>query len=187
MSLNLERGMLITTGIMAAGAIAYVIYKKQVPKYSGKDSDKSEYLNFSLTRADAGDESEKQYQEAKTRFPKPPTCEKLKNVIDQVALEILAAQKQRATSMSGKGSGRPELYRINGYSRWKTELEQNFANLNCTKLLEQKEQQEVFGTFASQLETAKAGTEKSDQMTTYIVFGMLGVVLLASGLLILRK
>ena len=59
--------------------------------------------------------------------------------------------------------------------------------MNCRKLLEQKEQEEVFGTFTSQLETAKAGTEKSDKLTTYIVFGMLGVVVLVSGVLILKK
>lgn len=148
-----------------------------------------QYLNLSFTRADPEEETEKSYQEAKTRFPipHPGTCENYKKVIDQVQLEVIAAEKARVTSMAAKGSGRPELYRINGYTQWRTELEQKFAAYNCQKALEQKEQAEVFGTFSSQLEAAKEGTEKSDKLTTYIVFGMLGLVVLVSGILIFRK
>jgi hypothetical protein len=148
-----------------------------------------EYLNLSFRKADAGEESEKAYQQAKTNYPypKPGTCENIKKVIDQVQLEVEAAQKARVSSMAGKGSGRPEQYRINGYSKWKTELDQSYISYNCVKLQEQKEQEEVFGTFTEQLDKAKTDTEKSDKLTTYIVFGMLGMVVLVSGILLLKK
>lgn len=188
----MKKELLITSGIIGVGIIGYVIYKKQTrPRVTtdiGIDKD-TEYLNFSLKRANPGTEEENNYKAAKTKFPypNPGTCENLKKVIDQLALDIQAEQKKRATSMSAKGSGRPELYHINGYSKWKTELEQSFIKLNCAKQLEQKEQQEVFGTFTTQLGAAKADTEESDKMTTYVVFGMLGVVVLVSGLLILKR
>lgn len=128
----------------------------------------------------------KKYEEAKAKFPYDPktgSCDQLQTLIENVALDIRQMEERIARGDTNRVGKRY----VDGFNRWKTELEQFKNNMQCVKIQEEQEKQEFFETQNKQLEQVKKIAGTTNKTSTYILVGMIGLVLTVSGIIIYKK
>lgn len=136
---------------------------------------------------DEGALRQEEYENAVKKYAIPKTCANLDSTIKSLDNEIKSAEQERANQTAIGGSGRPQNRKIDGYTKRRDELVAMANEWLCEENKAKLENQEFLDSTLQQLEAAKSLTEKGDKTTTYIIWGMLGLVVVVSGLLIFKK
>jgi len=129
----------------------------------------------------------KYYQEAKRKYPfdvAKADCESLGILIDNVGLDIRQMEERRASGDSGGDYA--ERY-IDGFTRYKVELEQKKNALQCEARLAEEKEQKFYDTQIEQLQKVKSLSSTAGKTSTIVIFGMIGLVVLVSGIVIYKK
>lgn len=146
------------------------------------------YLNL-FDGPDEGLEREKRYLEAKNQFPvdaKISDCYHLQAVMKNVKAVIDAAYQSK-TLKDTKGNQRVQNRTIDGYTRYMNEVAALYNNKQCEKMQSDLESKEFFDTQYENLERVKGLGDAASNTTKYIVFGMIGAVVLVAGIIIFKK
>lgn len=139
--------------------------------------------------ADETKEREKTYNYAKQNWPadvKYTTCADLKMLMAGVQLGVDAAYQSKTLDDS-KDNQKVNNRTIDGYTRWLNELKVMNTQKQCVELQEAAEEKEFFDTQYDNLERVQGLSDEAGNKTKYLIFGMLGVVVLISGYIILKK
>lgn len=137
--------------------------------------------------ADADNEISNNYTRALFKYPDPQTCDQALTTIDNLQIDIDAKAAEKVQVTSAKGSGRPQSYYITGFEKRQAELKTMFQNMQCGNYFSEKQSSEFLDKQYDVLQDAGRLTAKATNTTTYLVIGMIGLVVIASGILILRK
>lgn len=110
-------------------------------------------------------------------------CQMLKEMIPAVDSEIQSVYAKRASGTFGEGEEGESVQIL-------SDLKQHFttwmAQLSCDQYLTNAENQDVLNTQFQQIKQAQSLT-KTNNTTTYVVYGMIAAVLLVTGILLVRK
>lgn len=134
-------------------------------------------------------ERERQYMEAKNRFPvdaKISDCYHLQATMKSVK-DVVDAAYQSRTLDDSKGNVRVKNRTIDAYTKYLNEVTALYNSKQCEKAQADLESQQFFDTQYENLERVKGLGDAATNTTKYIVFGMLGVVVVVSGIIIFKK
>jgi hypothetical protein len=156
-------------------------FVEPIPKADDK------HLNlFGINVIDENAERERLYQEALGKYPfdvKSGTCEQLAVLIQNVSLDINAMNERIARGDTNRVGKRY----VDGYTRRKTELQQFENTLQCSVQKQNAEKQEFFDTQNQQLANVQKLSEKTSGASTYILIGMMVLIVTVSGIIIVKK
>jgi hypothetical protein len=146
------------------------------------------HLNL-FGRVDEGKEREKRYQEVLARYPADTktNCDQLEGMLKTIRSEIAGKEEQRVRSMASGGSGRPENRELYGLNKRRVELEGLYNNMRCAEIKEEVAAKAFNETQITNLERVSQISKDTGKATKYIVWGMLGVVVLVTTIVIIRK
>lgn len=148
-----------------------------------------DYLNLFGSGVDEQAEREKAYQEAKLTYPvdqKFVTCENISIIERAVQLAIDGFVSRKANDSSA-GNIRVMNRYIDGYTKWLNEVKVMYQGMQCEKKIADQEAKEFFDTQYTNLEKVQQLSEDTGSGTKYLIFGMLGLVVLVSGVIIFKK
>lgn len=143
------------------------------------------YFNL-FGKQDEGGLREMEYQQALAKYPTPKTCDTLAATIDGIKNEIKSAEQRKVATIATGGSGRVEARFIDGYTRRKDELVNLYNQWLCAKYEKEQQHQQYLSDFTEGLSTVKKITSTDDKTGMYVVFAMLGVVVIGSAYLMLK-
>jgi esterase/lipase len=129
------------------------------------------------------------YLNAATRYPLigDLTCGQLDNMRANLQAEIDEVVRKRAAgAMSVANSERW----IEGFTQWLQEITSRFNNSDCQEQQTQQAQQQAINNNLQVLQSAAnlaSQTTASSKAATYIIWGMLGLVLVVSGIVFYKK
>lgn len=138
-------------------------------------------------KPDEGAERERIYKEALLKYPTPKDCKGLTAAIAAIKNEINSAEERKVATISTGGSGRVEARQIDAYTRRKDELVKYSNEWFCEQYAKDQEHQQYLSDFDSQLAAVKGITGSSDKTGTYVVIGMLVLVVAGAGFLMFKK
>lgn len=147
------------------------------------------YLNLFGSNVDEQAEREKAYQEARLTWPvnqKTVTCEKL-SLVDRAVQLAIDGLIQRKANDSSAGNIRIMNRYIDGYTKWLNEVKVMYQGMQCEKKIADQESKEFFDTQYTNLEKVQQLSEDTGSGTKYLIFGMLGLVVIVSGIIIFKK
>lgn len=143
-----------------------------------------EHLNL-FGQVDEAAERAKTYQEAVRKYPLGKgDCTTVQNILTSLTSDIDNLIKKKATE---GGAGRIENRQIDGYSKRRTEMEKKLADLGCAATQKAAQTQADYDMQLNLLEQTKGLTAKAGSTTKYIIWGMLGLIVVVAGLVIIRK
>lgn len=131
-------------------------------------------------------ERQKKYEEALAKYPfdtKTGGCDQLDILIGNISLDINAMNERIARGDTNRVGKRY----VDGYTRRKTELQQYKNNLQCVKQQEAADKAEFFQTQNEQLANVQKIAGQKSKTSTYILVGMIVLVLTVSGIIIVKK
>ncbi len=147
------------------------------------------FLNlFGSNKVDEAAEREKIYNEAKVNWPvsSKSTCEDVKNSAYSLGLAI-DQEYQSKTLDASAGNQRIRNRYIDGWTKWQNEMKAMYESMECLEVKEEQEEKEFFDTQFDNLKRAKDLSTASGNTTKYLIFGMLGVVVVISTIIIFKK
>lgn len=138
------------------------------------------------TSVDENAERERLYQEAKTKYPfdeKSGTCDQLDALVSNIGIEINAMNERIARGDTNRVGKRF----VDGYTRRKTDLQQYYNNLQCDAKKQAAEKAEFFDTQNQQLANVQKLASTTSSASTYILVGMILLIVTVSGIIIVKK
>lgn len=140
-------------------------------------------------KVDENAEREKRYQEALAKYPASSKmgCDQLESMIVNIKNEISLKEEEKVNNMASGGSGRVQDRELYGWNKRRTELEAMYSNLKCAEIKEEAASQKFNETQISQLAKVKELSDTSGNATKYIIWGLLGVVVVVATVIIIRK
>lgn len=147
-----------------------------------------QYLNL-FGKVDENAEREKRYQTALLEYPASTKtgCDQLEALVSNINLKLNEITERRASTVAAGGSGRIEDRELYGYGKRKTELESMYNNLQCAQIKNEAEQKKFYETQVEQLEKVTELGKDTGNATKYIVWGMLGIVVVIATIIIIKK
>lgn len=126
------------------------------------------------------------YTEAMPKYPinKLTTCNDLSVMIEQCNEDVQKMMRQRA---AGGTTDRVVARYQDAYDRRLTELKQAYAGAQCEVLKDKAEKAEFFDTQLNQLGRVKSLSANTDKLSTYVMIGLLLMVVGVSGIVIVKK
>jgi hypothetical protein len=153
-------------------------YSRDIPGRSdgGKWADRSDLFFF--------DAAVKYFKKFEYRYAyNQSDCEMLKEMGPAIDAEHTNVLAERAAGAFGTGEEGHYL-RILGDLQQKVNTAQ--AELTCDQYLTDQQNNQILNTQFQQIQQAQTLT-KPDNKTTYLVYGMIGAVLLVTGILLMKK
>lgn len=111
-------------------------------------------------------------------------CINLANIITAIDNESINVQQQRVAGSLGVGETGVQIAILGDM---KSKITTAMSNLNCTQYLNDLAQSSFLGTVQDQIAQSSATEDASGQTTKYIIWGMLGVVVLVSLVIVFKK
>lgn len=134
---------------------------------------------------DEAAERVKTYQEAVRKYPLGKgDCATVQDIIFKLKTDIAKWIQEKAT-IGGKG-GVQNRY-IDGYSKRLTEMENRLNDLGCVAADKKAQTEADYQMQLDLLGQAKGLTDKAGNTTKYIIWGMLGLVVVVAGVIIIKK
>ena len=128
------------------------------------------------------------YEQALAKYPDPNTCAVLMGYIDAIGTDIASMTQQQTQAASAGGSGRPQSKTEQGWTQRQAELQSLSGQWQCAAFAQQQATNTQLQEGQQQLAYAKnLFSATGNNTTTYVVFGMLGLVVIVSGILIFSK
>lgn len=147
------------------------------------------YLNLFGGGVDETAERVKTYNEAKNRWPantKISTCDSLETIIQAIQLSIDAEIQSKANDDSAANARIRNRY-IDGYTQWMNEVKVMYTDKKCEQQKADQESKQFFDTQYENLQRVQGLSKSAGNTTKYLIFGMLGLVVLVSGIIIFKK
>jgi hypothetical protein len=136
-------------------------------------------------KADEDAERVKTYQEAIRKYPLGKgDCATVKSIIEGLNQDISKWVQQKATD-GGKGTVQNRY--IDGYSKRLSEMQKRLSDLGCAAAEKAAQTEADYQMQLNLLDQAKGLTDKAGSATKYIIWGMLGIVVIVSGIIIIKK
>lgn len=142
-----------------------------------------------LTSTDEQAARESTYQEAVQKYPLDIykyTCNDLDIVRKNLQLEIDAYIAKKAQDGSS-GNERIQNRYIDGYQRRLNEIESMYNTNNCAEIKKQQEREQFLREQQQQLEQVQKLATTTSKTSKYIIWGMLGLIVVVSGVIIIKK
>ena len=111
-------------------------------------------------------------------------CVNLNNIITAIDNESINVQQQRVAGTLGVGETGVQIGILGDM---KSKITTAMSNMNCTQYLNDIAQSAFLGTVQDQIAQSSATEDKSGQTTKYIIWGMLGVVVIVSLVIVFKK
>lgn len=138
---------------------------------------------------DESAERERIYKEAVNKYPADPkisTCEYLQSTITSIQ-DVINSAMQTKVNDDRNAVQRVQNRYIDAYTWRQNDIKAMFSLKQCAQIMEDAEQKEFFDTQYENLERVKGLSDKAGNTTKYLVFGMLGVVVVISSIIIFKK
>lgn len=138
---------------------------------------------------DENAERQRIYNEAKNKWPideELSSCDHLIATSKAIKAAIDAAYQTKSID-DGKGNQRVQNRIIDAYTWRKNDVDGMYNSKNCDEVIKDQESKEFFDTQYQNLEKVKGLTEETGNTTKYLIFGMLGLVVVVSGIIIFKK
>lgn len=141
------------------------------------------FLNF-----DEGAERQRIYNDVKAKYPLTGklTCDNILAMSKSIQNDIDAFYEKKTLDDSS-GNQRVQNRHIDMYTSYKTEIDKVFLYNNCEEKMSDAESKEFFDTQYDNLERVKGLSEDAGDTTKYLIFGMLGVVVIVAGIIIFKN
>lgn len=111
-------------------------------------------------------------------------CVSLNNTIAAIDNESINVQQQRVAGSLGVGETAVQIAILGDM---KSKITTAMSNLNCTQYLNDQAQTQFLSTVQDQIAQSSATEDKSNAATKYIIWGMLGVVVVVSLVIVFKK
>jgi hypothetical protein len=138
---------------------------------------------------DESEERQKIYNQAVAKWPineKITSCEQLQAMIDDIQNAINSAMQSKVNDDRNANQRVQNRY-IDAYTWRQNDVKAMYGKKQCAQMLEDQEQKEFFDNQYENLERVKGLSDKAGNTTKYLVFGMLGVVVVISSIIIFKK
>lgn len=145
------------------------------------------FFNFDFGSPDEEALIRDAYNRALKKYPNPTTCAQADAYIKAITKELDAMYEGKALATSTGGSGRPQSRDITGTNQRKVELEGIFETYYCATAMQDADNAKFLNTTLESLKATKALTDPTDKTTTYIVAGMLVLVVGATAFFMFRS
>lgn len=143
----------------------------------------------SITEAKVPDNSEDDFTDAiRGQYPitAKSNCYDVAAVMKSVKTEI-DSQYQKKTLLKSGASQAGVTTVINGYQKYLDQVTAYYNKMLCDKQIEDAQQQEDLSSNISVLGEAQKLSKNVDKTATYVILGMIGVVVLVTGYIIFKK
>lgn len=141
------------------------------------------------TSVDENAAREATYKEASERHSLPAKgadCYGLESLMKNVSADIRAYEEKK-TRDSSAGNQRIQNRYIDGYTRYLNELQYLYNNMQCERAEAELEEQKFFEQQQQQLESVKQLTQQTSNTSKYIIWGMLGLIVIVAGIIVIKK
>jgi hypothetical protein len=138
---------------------------------------------------DESEERQKIYNQSVVKWPineKITSCEQLQAMIDDIQNAINSALQSKVNDDRNANQRVQNRY-IDAYTWRQNDVKAMYGKKQCAQTLEDQEQKEFFDNQYQNLERVKGLSDKAGNTTKYLVFGMLGVVVVISSIIIFKK
>ncbi len=128
------------------------------------------------------------YDDIKSAYPfsSKMSCQQIGAIIKSVQNEVDAVVYNNTLDIS-KGTRHGNDDRISHYNSYLNEVKSAYNNKNCDELIAEELKQTDLNTEFDQLKKVSALGKSTSKMTTYVVLGMLGLIVLVTGVVLLKK
>jgi hypothetical protein len=135
-----------------------------------------------------GDDIHNKYLLASEQYPYNGrnTCAGADAQLKAITAQIADMEVQLTRNVSLGSNGHPMRVIIDGYTQMKQEIQQQYYNMYCDSYKEKQENQEFLDSQISQLKQAQSLVKK-DSTGTYIVYGIIGAIVIVAGVILLKK
>ncbi len=146
------------------------------------------FLNL-FGKTDENAEREARYRTALAKYPADTKsdCLTLGAIVQNIEADISRTQEDRVSNVAAGGSGRIQDRELYGLGKRQQEVLSLYNNAQCTKKFEDAEAQAFQDAQLTQLEKVTTLTKNESKASSYILYGMIGLVVIVAGVLIYKS
>ncbi len=148
-----------------------------------------QYLNlFGLFEKSPTSSSADIYAGVKAKYPvsSEMSCEQIGAIAKNVQNEVDAIVYSNTQSVS-KSTHSANATAIDSYNNYLNDVKAVYNNKNCDDVIAEQQKQTDLNTELDQLKKVSSLGKSTSKMTTYVVLGMLGLIVLVTGVVLLKK